>query len=78
MCGRHLRLAKIQANLTQFYGNPEQLTGGHVMAHVCTHRIRLRRGKSGARVATIIDSPYLPEVKATFKITEKGIEDTSR
>ena len=35
----------------------------------------MRKGKAGTRVATIIDSPYLPEGKAAFKITEKGIED---
>lgn len=66
---------QVQANPAQFFGNPEQPTGGHVMAHACTHRVRLRRGKGGTRVATIIDSPYLPEGKTAFRITEGGIED---
>jgi hypothetical protein len=35
----------------------------------------LRRGSKGTRVATVIDSPSLPEEKARFKITEKGVED---
>jgi len=66
---------QVQSNPAQFWGNPETPTGGHVMAHACTHRVRLRRGKSDTRVAKIIDSPYLPEKEASFQITEKGIED---
>jgi len=46
-----------------------------VMAHACTHRVYLRRGSKGVRVAKIIDSPYLPEREAYFRITEKGIVD---
>jgi RecA/RadA recombinase len=38
----------------------------------------MRRGKSGTRVAKVIDSPYLPESKASFIITEKGIEDSEK
>lgn len=61
-----------------FFGNPERPAGGHVMAHACTHRVHIRKGKKGARVAKVIDSPYLPEAKASFIITAKGIEDTSK
>jgi len=67
---------QVQANPAQFFGNPEHPTGGHVMAHACTHRIHMRKGRGDMRVAKIIDSPYLPEKSASFKITEKGIEDT--
>jgi RecA/RadA recombinase len=38
----------------------------------------MRRGKGGTRVAKVIDSPYLPESKASFIITEKGIEDSEK
>jgi len=70
---------QVQSNPAMFfYGNPERPTGGHVMAHACTHRIHMRRGKSGTRVAKVIDSPYLPEEKASFIITEKGIEDSEK
>lgn len=66
---------QVQANPAQFYGDPNKPTGGHVMAHACTHRVYLRRGSKGTRIAKVIDSPYLPENKTRFKITEKGIED---
>jgi DNA repair protein RadA len=69
---------QVQANPVMFYGNPERPAGGHVMAHACTHRVHIRRGKSGTRVAKVIDSPYLPEAKASFIITAKGIEDTDK
>lgn len=66
---------QVQANPTQFFGDPNKPTGGNVMAHACTHRVYLRKGGKGTRIATIIDSPSLPEAKTRFKITQKGIED---
>jgi DNA repair protein RadA len=66
---------QVQANPAQFFGDPNKPTGGNVMAHACTHRVFLRKGGKGTRIATIIDSPCLPESKTRFKITEKGIED---
>ena len=67
---------QVQANPVVFYGSPERPAGGHIMAHACTHRVHIKRGKGGTRVAKVIDSPYLPEAKASFIITAKGIEDT--
>jgi len=66
---------QVQANPAQFYGSPTHPAGGHVMAHACTHRVMLRRGSKGTRVARVIDSPYLPDKPAHFIITENGIED---
>ena len=55
--------------------DPNKPAGGNVMAHASTHRVYLRKGGKGTRLATVIDSPYLPENKVRFKITEKGVED---
>jgi DNA repair protein RadA len=55
------------------YGDPNRPTGGHVMAHACTHRVYLRKGRENTRLARVIDSPSLPEVKARFAITEEGV-----
>ncbi len=67
---------QVQANPAQFFGNPNRPAGGHVMAHACTHRIFIYKGKKGTRLAKVIDSPYLPESDARFRITDKGVEDT--
>jgi DNA repair protein RadA len=37
--------------------------------------VYIRKAKAGTRVAMVIDSPYIPESKEYFMITEKGIED---
>ena len=66
---------QVQANPAQFFGDPNKPAGGHVMAHACTHRIYLRKGSQGTRIARVIDSPSLPNNATRFKITEKGIED---
>ena len=66
---------QVQANPTTFFGDPNRPAGGNIMAHACTHRVFLRKGSKGIRVARVIDSPYLPEVPVRFLITDKGIED---
>lgn len=66
---------QIQSNPNVFFGNPERPAGGNVVAHASTHRVHIRKSKGNQRVARIIDSPYLPEQEAFFKITERGVED---
>ncbi len=66
---------QVQATPNVNYGDPNKPTGGHVMGHACTHRVYLRKGKANTRLARVIDSPSLPEVKIRFAITEKGVED---
>ncbi len=58
-----------------FYGDPLTATGGNIIAHGTTIRIRLRKGKGEQRVAKIVDAPHLPEGEAIFSITEDGIQD---
>ena len=67
---------QVQANPTAFFGDPNRPAGGNIMAHACTHRVFLRKGAKGTRIARVIDSPCLPEVPARFLVSEKGIEDT--
>jgi DNA repair protein RadA len=64
---------QVQAKPDVAYGDPNKPTGGHVMAHACTHRVFLRKGRANTRLATVIDSPYLPEEKIRFGITGAGI-----
>jgi len=66
---------QVQAKPDAFFGDPTRPVGGHILAHSATFRVYLRKGKQGKRVARLIDSPYLPEGEAIFKITEAGVED---
>ncbi|MBD3195003.1 MAG: DNA repair and recombination protein RadA [Candidatus Lokiarchaeota archaeon] len=66
---------QVQAKPDVFYGNPLQAAGGNIIAHGCTIRIYLRKGKGEQRVAKIIDAPHLPEGEAVFSITGNGIND---
>ena len=68
---------QVQANPQAFFGDPTRPAGGNVLAHASTHRIMLRKAAGGLRSARVIDSPYLPESDAFFRITEKGIEDAT-
>ncbi len=66
---------QVQAKPDTSYGDPNKPTGGHVMAHACTHRVYLRKGRANTRLVQVIDSPYLPEEKIRIAITEAGICD---
>jgi len=58
-----------------FYGNPISHLGGHIVAHLSTTRVYLRKGKGEQRIAKIVKSPYLPDDYAIFSIQEGGIRD---
>ena len=63
------------ANPDVFFANPDKPAGGHVVAHSCTYRILIRKGKGGARIARMFDAPHLPKGETSFSVTEGGIED---
>ena len=59
------------------YSNPtDSSTGGNILSHAATHRIRLNRPFENV-YAKIIKSPYQHSslIDAIFTITDKGIED---
>jgi len=66
---------QVHARPDAFFSDPTTPTGGHVVAHACTHRVLLKRSKGNIRIANLIDSPYLPAGQAPFMISVKGIED---
>lgn len=57
------------------FGDPTVPIGGHVLGHMSTVRVYLRKGREGTRIARIVDAPNLMEAEAIFKVTENGIED---
>jgi len=68
---------QVMAKPDQFFGDPTQSIGGHIVAHASTFRIYLRKGKKGSRVAKLIDSPNLPEAEGCFTLEEAGLGDFS-
>jgi len=44
-----------------FVSDPKKAVGGHVLAHACTTRLSLRKGKAEQRVAKLIQSPSMGE-----------------
>ena len=66
---------QVMSKPDQFFGDPTEAIGGHVVAHNSTFRIYLRRGKKGTRVAKLVDAPNLPDAEAIFNISESGITD---
>ncbi|MCK4669951.1 MAG: DNA repair and recombination protein RadA [Nanoarchaeota archaeon] len=66
---------QVMSKPDQFFGDPTEAIGGHIVGHNSTFRIYLRRGKKGTRVAKLIDAPHMPDAEASFLITEDGILD---
>ncbi len=68
---------QVMSNPDQMFGDPTKAIGGHIVAHNSAVRLYLRKGKKDKRVARLVDSPYMPEGEAVFRITDGGIVDAS-
>lgn len=66
---------QVMSKPDQFFGDPTEAIGGHIVGHNSTFRIYLRRGKKDTRVAKLIDSPNLPNGEAPFNIDTSGVVD---
>jgi DNA repair protein RadA len=68
---------QVVASPAMFFGPSNKPAGGHIIAHLSTNRVFLRKSKKTRRIAKVIDSSYLPEAECVFIISDKGIEDAS-
>lgn len=66
---------QVMSKPDQFFGDPTQAIGGHIVGHASTFRIYLRKGRKGSRVAKLIDSPNLPEAECNFFVETGGLKD---
>ncbi|RME31911.1 DNA repair and recombination protein RadA [Candidatus Woesearchaeota archaeon] len=66
---------QVMAKPDQFFGDPTEAIGGHIVGHNSTFRVYLRRGKKGTRVAKLVDAPNMPDAECVFHVTEHGLED---
>ncbi|MFB6208847.1 MAG: DNA repair and recombination protein RadA [Candidatus Nanohaloarchaea archaeon] len=66
---------QVMSNPDQMFGDPTKAIGGHIVAHNSAIRVYLRKGKKDKRVARLVDSPYMPEAEAVFKVKDEGIID---
>jgi DNA repair protein RadA len=57
------------------FGDPTAPVGGHILGHMSTYRVYLRRGREGTRIARVIDAPNLVEGEGVFIVTESGLKD---
>jgi len=68
---------QVMAKPDQFFGDPTQAIGGHIVAHASTFRIYLRKGKKGSRVAKLVDAPNIADSECAFEVTEGGLRDVN-
>lgn len=66
---------QVVASPDAFFGPTTKPAGGHIIAHLSTNRVLLRKSKKELRIARLIDSPYLAEAECIFAISERGIQD---
>jgi DNA repair protein RadA len=65
-----------QSTMTPF--GEIKAAGGHIMGHAVEPRVFVRKAGVSTRIARIEDSAWLPPAEATFRISERGIEDVSK
>lgn len=66
---------QVMANPDQMFGDPTKAIGGHIVAHNSAVRLYLRKSKGDKRIARLVDSPYMPEGEAVFRVTDDGIQE---
>ena len=66
---------QVMARPDVLFGDPTAPVGGHILGHMSTYRVYLRRGREGTRIARVIDAPNLIEGEAVFIVTEGGLKD---
>lgn len=57
------------------FGDPTAPVGGNIVGHASKTRLYLRKSKGDTRIVKLVDSPYLPDGEAIYKVTNEGIED---
>jgi DNA repair protein RadA len=57
------------------FGDPTAPIGGNIVGHASKTRLYLRKGKGETHIAKLVDSPYLPDGEAIYKVTPEGIID---
>jgi RecA/RadA recombinase len=60
-----------------FMGDTKKPIGGHVLAHASTTRLYFKKGKGDERICKVMESPYIAEAEATFKLSNDGITDAT-
>ncbi len=66
---------QVMSKPDQFFGDPTQAIGGHIVGHASTFRIYLRKGRKGSRVAKLVDAPNLADGECNFFVEEGGLRD---
>ena len=57
-----------------FVADPKKPVGGHVLAHACTIRLSLRKGKGEQRLMKVVDAPNLRECPLCIRpICDQGL-----
>jgi len=55
-----------------FVNDPKKPAGGHVLAHACTNRLLLKKGRADQRIAKLVSGVGLPEAEASFVVSSDG------
>ena len=66
---------QVQESPNILYGSPIRPIGGHILAHIVSYSISLRKARGTKRVARLVDSSHLPDREVVFQVTEKGVVD---
>ena len=66
---------QVSADPDSYFGDPTQAIGGNILGHNSTFRAYLRKSKDTKRICRLVDAPNLPDGEATFRVTNRGLED---
>ncbi len=66
---------QVMARPDIMFGDPTTPIGGHIVGHHSTFRVYLKKSKGSKRIASLIDSPSMPDAECVFEISTDGLSD---
>jgi DNA repair protein RadA len=67
---------QVMARPDILFGDPTAPIGGHIVGHHSTFRVYLKKSKGAKRIASLVDSPSMPDAECVFEVTTDGINDS--
>lgn len=66
---------QVAARPDAFFGDPNNVVGGNVVGHASAYILKVRKGKAGKRIFSLIKAPDMPSGECVAVVDERGVAD---
>jgi DNA repair protein RadA len=66
---------QVAARPDAFFGDPNNVVGGNVVGHASAYILKVRKGKAGKRIFSLIKAPDMPSGECVAVVDDRGVAD---